>query len=223
MVFQHSAQRAVECTKSDGVDFAVSIGQSQAQVVFSGAFGEGNAGNITFDSSGTVINASEVLASATEGNGGNIRIRSNAYLESVDSNVIATSDKGIDGIVDAPPPDTALRAGLTRLPEDLLDVSAMLAQPCAARAQGRGSFVVRPRIGPADTPDRPLIAPIPLPEPQGGVRHDGPSPEGESSARPDEPRAIASGEASPFDWPVHANCRAGDDRDPAPGTTGIVR
>lgn len=132
-----------------------------------GRAGEGDAGNVTLVAPFVVLNHSAVLATAMLGDGGDIRIGANAFLESTDSEVNASSDLGIDGVIAKPAPDTTLIGGLARLPASFLDATALLRQHCAARASGSGSFVVAGRDGPAASPTRPLSATMPLPEGSG--------------------------------------------------------
>ena len=103
------------------------------------AFGTGNGGNITFDVGGAIVAVlsedSDVLASAVTGRGGKIFAKAIAVLgfrqfnkvETPDSDFIATSELGIDGVVTL---DTSNPEPNTPLSDRL--VSPSLVQGCAA-------------------------------------------------------------------------------------------
>ncbi len=103
------------------------------------AFGTGNGGNITFDVGGAIVAVlsedSDVLASAVTGRGGNIFAKAIAILgfrqfnkvETFESDFIATSQLGIDGVVTL---DTSNPEPNTPLPDEL--DSPSLVQGCAA-------------------------------------------------------------------------------------------
>lgn len=60
----------------------------------------------------------------------------------------ASSDLGIDGIVDIESPDTDVISGALELPESFLDAASLLSDRCSARtAKGSSSFVVSGRGG----------------------------------------------------------------------------
>lgn len=139
--------------------------------------GDEDGGDITIDPRFVIVNRSDILAQAIFGDGGKIDITAGTYLESADSTVNASSlGGGIDGEVNVDAPDTELKGQLTRLPSHFLDATALLREHCAARASGRGSFVVAGREGGEASPVRPLPARMPLPEetgPGGTARHEG--------------------------------------------------
>jgi len=141
-----------------------------------------------------VLNQSQILAQAIFGDGGDITIVAGSYLESADSVVSASSDLGIDGVVDVRAPDTDLKGELTRLPARFLDAAQLLREHCAARVAGRGSFVVSGSDGRAAAPDRPLSAPMPLPEDAEPIGAAVPVP--------------TSGESEPELWLAALDCRA---------------
>jgi len=158
-----------ESPGSAGGNIAIASG-TRAELVESavttsvlGRIGEGDAGNVLVQAPYVVLNARSVLATAILGDGGDIQIGAQAFLESTDSVVNASSDLGIDGVIAKPAPDTTLIGGLARLPASFLDATALLRQHCAARAADSGSFVVEGRDGPGESPARPLSASMPLP------------------------------------------------------------
>jgi large exoprotein involved in heme utilization and adhesion len=149
----------------------VELVDSRLTTSVQGRVGNEDGGDITIDPVFVIVNASEILAQAVLGNGGNIRIVAQNYLESSDSRVDASSELGVDGVVDVNAPDVQLKGELTRLPARFLDAAALLREHCAARVAGRGSFVIAGSEGRAAAPDRALPARMPLPgettEPRG--------------------------------------------------------
>jgi filamentous hemagglutinin family protein len=89
-----------------------------------------------------ILNRGEIAARAVEGPGGNIRIATGTFLASPDSAIDASSALGIDGrvVIDSPNPE--LTGKLATLPQEFLDSSDRLADPCLARSEREGSFVV---------------------------------------------------------------------------------
>lgn len=105
--------------------------------------GSGNGGDITIDPLFVVLLDSQILAQAFAGNGGNITITAGNLFMTPGSTIDASSQLGIDGRIVIDSPDTDITDALARLPEDYLDVTALLRNRCAARqATGSGSLVV---------------------------------------------------------------------------------
>ena len=101
---------------------------------------EGSGGNITIDPVLVVLDNSQIIASAVGGDGGNIRIVSQIYLESGDSVVNASSQKGISGTITTTAPNADFIAGLGLLTSGFFDASSQLRQSCAARGGAANSF-----------------------------------------------------------------------------------
>jgi filamentous hemagglutinin family protein len=104
-------------------------------------------GNIHFKSTNVVLNESQVMADALEGRGGNINILADTYLADPLSVVDASSELGIDGVVDIRAPLSNLSGSLKPLLKDFLDAADLLKAPCEARVKGGdyGSFIVKGR------------------------------------------------------------------------------
>jgi hypothetical protein len=129
---------------------------TRSQVTTSVQQGVGTGGNIDLGTRRVAVNASGILARAFEGNGGAIRVlASDAYLESADSIVDASSAFGVNGTIVVVAPDSDLGGELAQLPEAFLDSSQLLRRECATRTQRAGSFVVGGRPLPLP-PDGPL-------------------------------------------------------------------
>lgn len=109
------------------------------------AFGEGNGGNITIETTNLVaVEDSKINANAVLGQGGNILITTQGLFLSPDSEITATSEFGLDGVVEINNPDLDATT-LVKLPENVIDPSNQLSDGCAA-ALG-SSFVVTGRGG----------------------------------------------------------------------------
>ena len=91
-------------TLSGGGKIDLSAGQIvelvDSQVTTTVQGGAGDAGNITIGPRYVILNDSQVIAQAVEGNGGNITIDADVFLASPTSMVDASSQKGIDGTID---------------------------------------------------------------------------------------------------------------------------
>jgi large exoprotein involved in heme utilization and adhesion len=101
--------------------------RDQSSITTSVAGGTGDGGNITIDPVFTVLDgASEIVARAREGSGGNIRITTDFLFQSPDSLIDASSEFGVSGTVEIDSPDTDITGGITTLPESFFDAAALL-------------------------------------------------------------------------------------------------
>jgi filamentous hemagglutinin family protein len=124
--------------------------------------GSGGGGDVTIDPVNTVLNNSNITASAIGGAGGNILIVTDFYFQSGASFLNASSRDDVDGTIEVVAPDTATVSSLASLPTDYLDASSRLERDCSARTRRAGSFVVRARAAALAPPDALLPAPLPL-------------------------------------------------------------
>jgi filamentous hemagglutinin family protein len=100
-------------------------------------------GNIHIESPYIVLNHSDVVANAYEGNGGSIRINTGTYLADWTSTVSASSSKGISGQVDINSPLVDLSGLLSPLPTAFVDITELLANDCETRYKhGKASSLV---------------------------------------------------------------------------------
>jgi filamentous hemagglutinin family protein len=116
----------------------------------------GTGGNITIDPEFVILqHGSRIRADAGVGNGGNIRITADNYFAFPDSVVTASSEFGVDGVVEIQSPDVDLTGALVALPTSFVDASSLVRSPCAAsHSEGdAGSFVVSSREGLPPSPD----------------------------------------------------------------------
>jgi filamentous hemagglutinin family protein len=133
--------------------------------------GGGNGGNIVIDSDFIVANPKEnsnIVASAFEGRGGNISLTAQAIfgLEVRDertplSDIVASSEFGVDGTIDINTLEFDPTRGLEDLPTNVIDPSGLIAQGCNAVSEGAianrpSEFLVTGRGGLPAAPTDPL-------------------------------------------------------------------
>lgn len=107
------------------------------------AGGEGNGGNISIQTNLLMaLENSKITATAIRGKGGNIRIRTQGLIVSPnrDSQIDASSDEGIDGVVEINRLENDLGNALLTLPAEPVDISGLIAQGCSS---GEGSIARR--------------------------------------------------------------------------------
>jgi filamentous hemagglutinin family protein len=156
-------------------------------VIESGSAGDGGDINIAHPQF-VVLNHSQILAQAQRGNGGNIQITTDNYIESIDSEVDASSQAGIDGLVLIRSPDVNIALERDTLNAEIVDPSALMREPCSARATGEGgSFEV---LGPEAVPPQP-DAPLPSPYLPPARRPSAPPLPGPAGATGEDPAARA--------------------------------
>jgi filamentous hemagglutinin family protein len=140
-----------------------------------------NGGNIEINSDSIVAPSSEnsdITANAFRGNGGNIRINARAIFgikarsqPTPESDITASSDRGIQGTIAITQPDTSPEQGLIQLPSNTIDASNQVGQSCPnARnsrslgkfvISGRGSLPTNPFEHLATNPNLPPLAQLP--------------------------------------------------------------
>ncbi|NEQ22064.1 MAG: filamentous hemagglutinin N-terminal domain-containing protein [Microcoleus sp. SIO2G3] len=123
------------------------------------ADGIGNGGNIIIDTDTlAALENSNITANAFDGKGGSVRITTQGLFLSPDSEITASSERGIDGVVEINRPDVDPSQGLTNLPTEVVDASNQIDQTCAAGgavASGQSYFVI---TGSGGLPDSPQAA-----------------------------------------------------------------
>ncbi|BAY79270.1 filamentous hemagglutinin outer membrane protein (plasmid) [Nostoc linckia NIES-25] len=120
-----------------------------------------NGGNTTINADNLVLaNNSSITANAVKGQGGNINIRVQGFFVSPDSVISASSQLGINGVVEINKPDTDPSRGLVNLPTNIVDASQLIAQTCRtggeATANQQSEFIVTGRGGLPPNPIEPL-------------------------------------------------------------------
>lgn len=146
-----------EASRADGGNIEIMaidlLRLTDSEITTSVGTGSGNGGNITIDPVFVILDSSRIIANAFGGNGGNIRIITNALLQTGDSIISASSELGIEGTIEISAPESDLAGGLAALPGGLFDSSLLLRESCSARAgRGGNSFT---GVGHGGLPERP--------------------------------------------------------------------
>jgi filamentous hemagglutinin family protein len=157
---------------ANGGDIRLAVGRlfdlKDSTVTTSVAGGKGSGGNIFLlpetigaQTIGTtrfaVLNRSDIIAQAQEGNGGNITLAAGQLVKSFDSVIDASSELGLSGSIDIRAPNTDIASSLPLQLESFLDASRLLASSCAARAgQPASSLTAGGRGGLPPDPDQPV-------------------------------------------------------------------
>ncbi|ETR65494.1 MAG: hypothetical protein OMM_14157, partial [Candidatus Magnetoglobus multicellularis str. Araruama] len=154
-----SAKHAGGGSISLGVDKMLYL--SNSKITSSVQKGDDNSGNINIYADQTLMNKSSIVATAYEGNGGNININGNNFIQSSDSLIDASSKLGIDGKVDTIPPNVEFSSQLVQLPSNFLDAVHWLQTPCADRSsEDISRFIIDTQIALPQLPDDLLPAPF---------------------------------------------------------------
>ena len=129
---------------------------TNSAITTSVASGGADAGNITISKPETLIlrDGSRIQANAFEGRGGNVQIAADVLVLSTDSVIEASSERGVEGVVEINSPDADISGNLVALPAAFVDVAALLSDRCGARkTEEASSFVVVGRGGLPLDPD----------------------------------------------------------------------
>ncbi|MBM30820.1 MAG: hypothetical protein CMD77_07910, partial [Gammaproteobacteria bacterium] len=94
-------------------------------------------GNIEISAPETlVLQRSDLVANAIQGNGGNISIVAEMFLASRESVISASSEFGLEGSIEIETPETDVGSGLVVLPESLVEAEVNLSDRCALMLSG---------------------------------------------------------------------------------------
>ena len=137
----------------------------------------GDGGNITINAGSIVavtVEDSDITANAYTGKGGRVEITASGIFGTQlrdrltpESDITASSEFGVNGVIDIETPDIDPSHGLVVLPAQLVDTSALIASGCGvSKRQQQSKFIVTGRGG---LPLRPGDANI-SPYPTGSVR-----------------------------------------------------
>lgn len=117
--------------------------------------GNGGGGDVAIDSKFIIVrDNSFIRANAIQGDGGNINIDTEVILQSLDSEITASSEFGLDGLVEINSPDTDNQISLVELPENIVDPTSLIAGQCLGK--NNDSFATTGKGGLADNPSQNL-------------------------------------------------------------------
>ena len=110
------------------------------------AGGSGNGGNITAKAEFIILKNSDIIANAFEGDGGRIDLTIQGLFTSLDSNISASSQFGIDGIIAVNTPEVDPSQGVIELPQTVVDPNQLIAEN-ACKQGGDSQFYLTGRGG----------------------------------------------------------------------------
>lgn len=98
------------------------------------ASGVGDGGNVSIGVENLVLDRGTISANAVGGSGGDVVVQADALFIGVNSRITATSELSVDGDIRIDAPEANLSGSLTDLETELVDISDLLRERCAARA-----------------------------------------------------------------------------------------
>jgi filamentous hemagglutinin family protein len=115
----------------------------------------GNGGNVTINTNFIIGNSGEnrISTNAKQGAGGNIKITTQGIFGYKDNQISASSETGVNGVVDTKTPEVDPSQGLIDLPENLL-TAAIVTNSCRQGQNSQNSLIVKGRGGLALTSDQ---------------------------------------------------------------------
>ncbi|MDB9454666.1 filamentous hemagglutinin N-terminal domain-containing protein [Dolichospermum circinale CS-541/06] len=113
----------------------------------------GNGGNVTIKTNFIIGNGGNISANATQGAGGNIKITTQGIFGYKGKQIDASSETGVDGVVETNTPEVDPSQGLIDLPENLL-TAAIVTNSCRQGQNSQNSLIVKGRGGLALTSDQ---------------------------------------------------------------------
>jgi large exoprotein involved in heme utilization and adhesion len=123
--------------------------------------GTGGGGSVNIDPQFVILQNSQILATATQGPGGNIFITTNLLLPDANSVISASSQFGVNGTVTIQSPNAPASGKIQPLGKTPLLATSLLNQRCAALANGEfSSFTVAGRDSLPTEPGSWLTSPL---------------------------------------------------------------
>ncbi len=156
------------------------------------AFNQANGGNINIDTDFIIAfpnqvngNGSDIIASAAEGNGGEITINAQSLLgiferkataNNQTNDIDASSEFGLDGNISINTPDTDALEGVTELPQNVIETEQITAKACAVDRDGaaENTLTIQGKGGVQSDPATPLSADLLLGGEQLSTEHQQP-------------------------------------------------
>ncbi|WP_017661433.1 two-partner secretion domain-containing protein [Baaleninema simplex] len=131
--------------------------RDDSQISLSALGDVGDGGNLAIEAATvTLLDRSWIRANAVGGDGGNIRIVTDGILAAPGTAITASSQLGIDGLVEISQPAVDTSTGLIQLPQNTIDLASQIQQGCAS-SQGN-TFVITGRGGVPNNPRETLPA-----------------------------------------------------------------
>ena len=121
------------------------MNSSQIKTSVSTTTGDARGGDIWIDPIFVVLNDSQILAETFDGEGGNITIITDYFMQSGKSTISAAAkgSLGVSGAIDLQGPNVQNAAGVDKLPVNLLNAEQWVAQACSKKAGKLSSFLVK--------------------------------------------------------------------------------
>ncbi|GAB4551079.1 MAG: hypothetical protein Tsb0014_45450 [Pleurocapsa sp.] len=124
----------------------------------------GDGGNMDINVDLMILKDSDIIANAFEGQGGNINITTQGLFPSLDSEITASSELGVDGIVKINTPDVDPISGLDNLPSNVIDASTQMVNSClTAEEEKYNKFILTGRGGIPSNPEETVRGDATLP------------------------------------------------------------
>ena len=118
---------------------------------------DGDGGNISLSPTFIVQDSGKIIARAVSGNGGNINITTTGIYQfppAEKSSIDASSQYGLDGVIQVDSPDVDISGQLLALPADFVEVADQMQPPCSAQtAENMSRFTVVQSEGVANAPN----------------------------------------------------------------------
>jgi filamentous hemagglutinin family protein len=166
LLMEGESRITTESNKADGGDIQIAthnmVRLQDSQITTAVGSGEGKGGNITIDPEFVVLTNSQITADAFGGPGGNIDITAGVFLADPASQVTASSQQNIDGVINIQSPVTDITGVIAPPPATFVSTAALLRDRCAARLrEGQlSSLVVSGREGMPARPGGVLPSPV---------------------------------------------------------------
>ena len=162
-----SSSIRTSASASAGGDIAVAAGRrlrlvdSLISAEARGVTANADGGNISIDPDFVILDTSSVIARANAGNGGNISIRAGFFVSSAESQIDASSNRGISGDVSIESPNQ-ITDTVIPLETPAPQVGELLTQRCIPQlAERRSSFTVETQPGAPFSVGGFLASPLP--------------------------------------------------------------
>ncbi|CDN10000.1 Putative hemagglutinin-related protein [Richelia intracellularis] len=170
LLLDKQGEIVAESTADDGGDISLVVTdtlQMKSNSLITATAGtvsqEGDGGNIDIQTTFLVappLENSDIIANAFEGTGGNINITANSLFgisfnpeQTIFSDITASSNSGVNGVVEIKTPEVDPTQGLVELPMEVTDTSKLVTKGCTNLGKESSRFVVTGKGGLAPSPE----------------------------------------------------------------------